>query len=65
MLRDGYPAYTTSAGWLGYSDEKIVRLCREAISDGFTHIKIKVGRDLEDDVRRCRIIRREIGPTAS
>ncbi|HEX4794587.1 MAG TPA: L-fuconate dehydratase [Humisphaera sp.] len=62
MHRVGYPAYTTSAGWLGYSDDKIVRLCREAITEGFTHIKIKVGRDLDDDIRRCRIIRREIGP---
>jgi L-fuconate dehydratase len=62
MLRDGYPAYTTSAGWLGYSDEKITRLCREACAEGFTHVKIKVGRDLADDIRRCEIIRREIGP---
>lgn len=61
LLRDGYPAYTTSAGWLGYSDEKLRRLCREALADGFTHLKIKVGRDLTDDVRRCRIIREEIG----
>ena len=61
MLRDGYPAYTTSAGWLGYGDEKLRRLCREALAEGFTHLKIKVGRDLEDDVRRCAIIREEIG----
>jgi len=61
MLRDGYPAYTTSAGWLGYSDEKLRSLCRAALTDGFTHLKIKVGRDLEDDRRRCRIIREEIG----
>ncbi|HEY8750736.1 MAG TPA: L-fuconate dehydratase [Tepidisphaeraceae bacterium] len=61
MVRDGYPAYTTSAGWLGYSDEKLRRLCREALEQGFTHLKIKVGRDLADDVRRCRIIREEIG----
>lgn len=61
LLRDGYPAYTTSAGWLGYSDEKLRRLCREALDAGFTHLKIKVGRDLADDVRRCRIIRQEIG----
>jgi L-fuconate dehydratase len=62
MLRDGFPAYTTSAGWLGYSDDKIMRLCREACAEGFGHVKIKVGRDLADDVRRCEIIRREIGP---
>lgn len=61
MLRDGYPAYTTSAGWLGYDDEKLRRLCRAALAEGFTHLKIKVGRDLADDVRRCSIIRQEIG----
>ncbi|CAF3540738.1 unnamed protein product [Rotaria sp. Silwood1] len=57
----GYPAYTSSAGWLGYSDEKIQRLCREAINEGFTHLKIKVGRDLQDDIRRLKIIRQEVG----
>jgi L-fuconate dehydratase len=61
MRRDGFPAYTTSAGWLGYSDEKIRTLCREAVSEGWTHVKIKVGRDIEDDVRRARIVREEIG----
>lgn len=61
MLRDGYPAYTTSAGWLGYSDEKIRRLCRAALADGFTHFKIKVGANLPDDVRRAAIVREEIG----
>ena len=61
MLETGYPAYTTSAGWLGYPDDKIRRLCREALGDGFTHIKIKVGRNLADDRRRCQIIREEIG----
>lgn len=60
-LHEGYPAYTTSAGWLGYSDDKLRRLCREAISAGWTHFKIKVGRDLADDIRRCEIIRQEIG----
>jgi len=58
---EGYPAYTTSAGWLGYSDEKLRRLCREGIANGWTMFKIKVGRDREDDVRRCRIVREEIG----
>ena len=58
----GYPAYTTSAGWLGYSDEKIRRLCREALADGFTHFKIKVGADRSDDIRRAAIVREEIGP---
>jgi L-fuconate dehydratase len=62
MLRDGYPAYTTSAGWLGYPDDKIRRLCREAIADGWNHIKIKVGADVQDDVRRAGIVREEIGP---
>ncbi len=61
MLDLGYPAYTTSAGWLGYPDDKIRRLCREAIGQGFKHIKIKVGRNLEDDRRRAQIIREEIG----
>ncbi len=58
----GFPAYTTSAGWLGYPDDKVRRLCREAIADGLNYIKIKVGRDLEDDKRRCAIVREEIGP---
>ena len=63
MLEDsGYPAYTTSAGWLGYSDEKIRRLCREGIAGGWSHFKIKVGRDLGDDLRRAALIREEIGP---
>ncbi|MEA2575409.1 MAG: L-fuconate dehydratase [Chloroflexia bacterium] len=62
MLRDGYPAYTTSTGWLGYSDDKIRRLCREALSEGWSYFKIKVGRSLEDDMRRAAIIREEIGP---
>jgi L-fuconate dehydratase len=58
---EGYPAYTTSAGWLGYDDDKIRSLCRQARADGWTHLKIKVGRDLADDIRRCRIVREEIG----
>lgn len=58
----GYPAYTTSPGWLGYSDEKLARLAKEAVADGFRTIKIKVGRDLADDVRRCRIARQAVGP---
>lgn len=61
LLKKGIPAYTTGAGWLGYSDDKLRRLCREAMSVGFTHLKIKVGRDIEDDMRRSRIIREEIG----
>jgi L-fuconate dehydratase len=62
LLRDGYPAYTTSAGWLGYDDDEIRRRCREGIAAGWTHFKVKVGADLGDDVRRCRLVREEIGP---
>ena len=57
----GYPAYTTSAGWLGYSDEKIRHLCAEALAEGWGAIKIKVGRDLDDDLRRCAVVRASIG----
>src|SRR5687768_176394 len=62
MLEAGFPAYTTSAGWLGYDDDKIARLCRDAVAEGFVAFKIKVGASVEDDVRRCEILRREIGP---
>jgi L-fuconate dehydratase len=62
MLRDGYPAYTTSAGWLGYPDDKIRRLCREGVEQGWSHFKIKVGRDRRDDLRRAALVRAEIGP---
>ncbi|MCG6957808.1 MAG: L-fuconate dehydratase [Gemmatimonadetes bacterium] len=62
MRRDGYPAYTTSAGWLGYPDDEIRRLCRESIAAGWSNFKIKVGADLTDDVRRAALVRREIGP---
>ena len=58
----GYPCYTTSAGWLGYPDDKLRRLCQEAIDAGFSHVKLKVGRDLEDDIRRVTIARDVIGP---
>ena len=59
---EGYPCYTTSAGWLGYSDEKLRRLCREAVDEGFRHIKLKVGANLADDIRRVTIAREVIGP---
>ena len=62
LLKEGYPCYTTSAGWLGYDDAKLRRLCREAVDAGFRHIKMKVGRDLEDDIRRLTIARDEVGP---
>lgn len=58
----GYPAYTTSAGWLGYSDDKLRRLCREAVEAGFRHVKLKVGRSVADDVRRTAIARDVLGP---
>jgi len=61
MRRDGFPAYTTSAGWLGYSDEKLRQLCRAALAAGWTHFKLKVGASLADDMRRATIIREEIG----
>jgi L-fuconate dehydratase len=62
LLERGYPAYTTSPGWLGYDDEKLTRLARRAVADGFTQIKLKVGADLEDDIRRCRTARAAVGP---
>lgn len=60
LASDGYPAYTTSAGWLGYSDEKIRELCRTAVKEGWNHLKMKVGANLEDDIRRAELIREEI-----
>lgn len=57
----GYPCYTTSSGWLGYSDDKLRRLCREAKAEGFSHAKFKVGKDLQDDIRRLKIAREELG----
>jgi L-fuconate dehydratase len=62
LLTEGYPAYTTSPGWLGYSDEKMQRLAREAVAEGFRTIKLKVGLDIEDDIRRCRLARAAVGP---
>ena len=62
LLDDGFPAYTTTPGWLGYDDEKLARLCREAVSAGFDHVKLKVGADVSDDVRRCRVAREVLGP---
>ena len=63
LISLGYPAYTTSPGWLGYSDEKLARLASKAVNDGFRTIKLKVGLNIEDDLRRCRIARHAIGPT--
>ena len=62
ILSQGYPAYTTSAGWLGYSDQKIESLCRESVDKGWTHFKMKVGGKIEDDIRRASIMRNAIGP---
>ncbi|XP_035828249.1 mitochondrial enolase superfamily member 1 isoform X2 [Aplysia californica] len=62
LAASGFPAYTTSCAWLGYSDEKIERLCKEAMAEGFTRFKMKVGSDLEDDKRRAKILRQTMGP---
>ncbi|HDL8054912.1 TPA: enolase C-terminal domain-like protein [Yersinia enterocolitica] len=61
MLRDGFPGYTTAAGWLGYSEEKMRTLARQAVADGWTHLKQKVGADIEQDIRRATILREELG----
>jgi L-fuconate dehydratase len=62
LLANGYPAYTTTPGWLGYDDDKLARLCREAVEQGFTQIKLKVGDNLEDDDHRLKIAREVVGP---
>ncbi len=62
LLAEGYPAYTTSPGWLGYTDEKMQRLAREAVAEGFRTIKLKVGLNRDDDIRRCRLARAAVGP---
>lgn len=61
LLETGYPAYTTSAGWFGYDDEKIVRLASEGLAEGWTHFKLKVGGKPDDDLRRARLLRNTIG----
>ena len=62
IIESGYPAYTTSAGWLGYDDAKITRLVAEAVAVGFTRVKMKVGQDVASDARRARLIRESLGP---
>ncbi|HET8841902.1 MAG TPA: L-fuconate dehydratase [Ktedonobacteraceae bacterium] len=62
MLRNGFPSYTTGAGWSGYSDEKMRELCRQALANGWRHFKLKVGLSLPDDLHRMQIMREEIGP---
>lgn len=64
LLKTGYPAYTTSVGWFGYSDDRIRGLCRQALADGWTHFKVKVGGPPEDDARRVGLVRQEIGPSS-
>jgi L-fuconate dehydratase len=61
MLANGYPAYITSAGWMGYSDDRVRALCREAMAAGWSRFKIKVGRDSSENQRRCAVMREEIG----
>jgi len=63
LRANGYPAYTTSPGWLGYADDKLARLATQAVKDGFRTIKLKVGQNVEDDIRRCQLARQVIGPT--
>lgn len=65
LQRSGYPCYTTSAGWLGYSDDKLRGLCQEAVDQGYRYLKLKVGANLDDDVRRCQIAREVIGERAN
>lgn len=62
LIKDGLPAYTTTPGWLGYSDEKMVKLAKQAVADGFTLIKLKCGGSKEDDRRRLKLARDAIGP---
>lgn len=62
LFRHGYPAYTTSVGWLGYSDDEICHRCRTGIAEGWSHFKLKVGHDLEEDRRRAALVREELGP---
>lgn len=64
LIEVGYPSYTTSAGWLGYSDEALKQKCADLKTRGWKHFKIKVGRDLQDDIRRCTVLRREMGDDA-
>ena len=64
VTQQGYPSYTTSAGWLGYSDDALKKKCEGLRERGWSHFKIKVGRDLDDDIRRCRVMRQEMGDDA-
>jgi L-fuconate dehydratase len=62
LLANGFPAYTTSAGWLGYPEASLPERARAALAEGFVHLKLKVGVDLESDLRRARLVREAIGP---
>lgn len=62
LRTNGYPAYTTQVGWLGYSSEKTEMLCKEFLEKGFTAFKVKVGQDIKYDLRRCELVRKLIGP---
>jgi L-fuconate dehydratase len=64
LIANGYPAYTTTPGWLGYADDQLVRLSTEAVADGFSHVKLKVGADLDSDIRRLSLTREALGPDA-
>ncbi|XP_015588045.1 mitochondrial enolase superfamily member 1 [Cephus cinctus] len=61
LMINGYPAYTTQVGWLGYSDQKVRQLCHKFLKLGFTSFKAKVGQNVQDDIRRCQLIRESIG----
>ncbi len=65
LLESGYPAYTTSAGWIGYSDERIRQACRDALAEGWTHFKVKVGASPDDDHRRVALVREAIGEAST
>jgi L-fuconate dehydratase len=65
MIASGYPAYTTSAGWIGYSDERVWQRCREAVAEGWTHFKVKVGGDPREDLARAALVRKEVGPACT
>lgn len=61
LKSNGYPSYTTQVGWMGYSDEKVTSLCQEYLNRGYTAFKVKVGQKLEDDIKRCKLVRNVIG----
>jgi L-fuconate dehydratase len=61
ILTEGYPAYTTSVGWMGYPDDRVRELCRDGLANGWRHFKLKVGRDVQEDVRRAALVRDVIG----